>query len=312
LKRTLAIALSVAVVLTNAPAFASPTRDGQPVASSLAFPQQSPAQLQQMVAPIALYPDPLVAQILAASTYSDEVVEADRWLQQHPGLRGQQLANEVDKQPWDPSVKALTEFPSVLANMDRNLSWTSSLGQAYVNRPQDVMNAVQDMRRRAQSAGNLNSTPQQNVTAQGQIIAIQPTSPDVVYVPAYDPWLVYGPPLTAWPGWYAYPGLYVDTPGMIFGLGIGIGLFGGFAWGLHHWGFNWAHRTMVFNHSTFISHRTTFFNHRAVFNRSAFNHHGMVNHGFIHGMHFNHGGAARYALGGRSGFAGGFHGGGRR
>ena len=101
---------------------------------------QTPEQLQQLVAPIALYPDALVAQILAAATYPDQVVEADRWLQQHTDLKGEQLGNEVDQQPWDPSVKALVEFPSVLANMDKNLSWTSSLGDAYVNQEQDVMN----------------------------------------------------------------------------------------------------------------------------------------------------------------------------
>ena len=105
--------------------------------------QQTPEQLQQLVAPIALYPDALVAQILAAATYPDQVVEADRWLQQHPDLKGEQLGKEVDKQPWDPSVKALVEFPSVLANMDKNLSWTSSLGDAYVNQQKDVMDAVQ-------------------------------------------------------------------------------------------------------------------------------------------------------------------------
>ena len=101
------------------------------------------------MAPTALYPDALVAQILAAATYPDQVVEADRWLQQHADLKGQQLGQEVDKQPWDPSVKALVEFPSVLANMDKNLSWTSSLGDAYVNQQQDVMDAVQVMRDRA-------------------------------------------------------------------------------------------------------------------------------------------------------------------
>ena len=106
--------------------------------------QQSPQELQQLVAPIALYPDALVAQVLAASTYPTEIVEADRWMQSHSDLKGETLAAEVDKQPWDPSVKALTQFPSVLENMDKNLSWTSSLGDAYANQQQDVMDAVQD------------------------------------------------------------------------------------------------------------------------------------------------------------------------
>src|SRR5882672_5480355 len=122
------------------------------------------AELQQLVAPIALYPDALVAQILAAATYPEQIVEADRWMQQHGGLKGQQLAQEVDKEAWDPSVKALTEFPSVVANMDKNLSWTSALGDAYVNHEPDVMGAIQDMRRRAQAAGNLKTNSQTKVS----------------------------------------------------------------------------------------------------------------------------------------------------
>ena len=131
------------------------------------YTQQTPEQLQQLVAPIALYPDSLVAQILAASTFPEQVVEADRWVQANPDLKGDALGKAVDQQPWDPSVKALTAFPSVLGNMDKNLSWTSSLGDAYYNQQQDVMDAVQVMRQRAQDAGNLKTTPQQTVTTQG-------------------------------------------------------------------------------------------------------------------------------------------------
>src|SRR3984893_42578 len=133
--------------------------EAQATASALKL---SPQELQQLVAPIALYPDALVAQILAASTYPAEIVEADRWVQSHSNLKGEELAQEVDKQPWDPSVKALTQFPSVLGNMDKNLSWTSSLGDAYANQQQDVMSAVQVMRQRAQKAGNLETTSQEN------------------------------------------------------------------------------------------------------------------------------------------------------
>ena len=149
-------------------------------------------QLQQLVAPIALYPDELVAQVLAAATYPTEIVEANRWLQQNSSLKDAQLADAVDKQPWDPSVKALTQFPSVLANMDKNLSWTSSLGDAYFNHPQDVLNAVQVMRKRAQSAGTLKTTAQQTVTTKDQTTIIEPANPEVVYLPEYDPWVVYG------------------------------------------------------------------------------------------------------------------------
>src|ERR1035441_6987326 len=222
--------------------------------------QQTPEQLQRLVAPIALYPDSLVAQVLAASTFPDEVVEADRWAQAHPDLKGDALGQAVDQQPWDPSVKALTAFPSVLGNMDKNLSWTSSLGDAYYNQQQDVMDAVQGMRRRAQEAGNLKTTPQQTVGAQDSNISIEPARPDVVYVPAYDPWLVYGGPVMAWPGWYPYPGIWFGGPYLSWGGGFGIGWFGGFGWGWDHWGFDWHNRFAVYNHSRYYSRSNTFYN----------------------------------------------------
>src|SRR5450755_3507304 len=183
------------------------------------YTQQTADQLQQLVAPIALYPDSLVAQILAASTFPEQVVEADRWVQAHPDLKGDDLAKAVDQQPWDPSVKALTAFPTVLGNMDKNLSWASSLGDAYYNQQQDVMGAVQVMRQRAQAAGGLKTTSQQNVTTQGSTIVVEPASPQIVYVPAYNPWLVYGDPIVAWPGWYPYPGIWFGGPYLNFGVG---------------------------------------------------------------------------------------------
>ncbi|HTX24475.1 MAG TPA: DUF3300 domain-containing protein [Steroidobacteraceae bacterium] len=224
------------------------------------YVQQSPEQLQQLVAPIALYPDPLVAQVLAASTFPEQVVEADRWLQANPGLTGQALADAANRQPWDASVKALTAFPAVLGNMDRNLSWTSSLGDAYYNQPQDVMNAVQVMRQRAQAAGNLRTTPQQVVTTEGPAISIEPASPDVVYVPAFDPWVVYGAPVLAWPDWYAYPGIWFAGPYLSFGIGFPIAFFGGFGWGWSHWGFNWHDHAVLFDRRPYFSRSTTFFN----------------------------------------------------
>lgn len=231
-----------------------------PPAQAPRYAQQSPEQLQQLVAPIALYPDSLVAQILAASTFPEQVVQADRWLQAHPNLKGEALAQAVDQQPWDPSVKALTAFPSVLGNMDKNLSWTSSLGDAYYNQQQDVMDAIQVMRQRAQEAGNLKTTPQQVITTQGSTIIIEPASPDVVYVPAYDPWLVYGPPIVAWPGWYPYPGIWYGGPYLFFGIGFGIGFFGGFGWGWPYWGCNWNNRFIVYNHNRYYSGSRTFYN----------------------------------------------------
>jgi hypothetical protein len=176
------------------------------------YAQQTPEQLQRLVAPIALYPDSLVAQVLAAATFPEQIVEADRWVQAHPDLKGQELGQAVDQQPWDPSVKALAAFPSVLGNMDKNLSWTSSLGDAYYNQQQDVMDAVQVMRRKAQATGNLKTTPQQTVTTDGSDVEIAPAQPDVVYVPAYNPWQVYGYPIVAWPGWYPYPGIWFGGP----------------------------------------------------------------------------------------------------
>ena len=210
-KRALALALCGSVSLAAcAPAYATTSPGTRPPLRCrsrrrLLRPHRKPrTKCSSWSLRIALYPDSLVAQILAASTYPAEVVEAQRWIAQHHSLHGKQLADQVNTQSWDPSVKALTAFPSVLANMNSNLSWTSALGEAYVKDPQDVMNTVQDLRQRAEQAGNLRSTPQQTVSTQGQQIVIEPSDPDVVYVPQYDPWLAYGPPLVAWPSWYRY------------------------------------------------------------------------------------------------------------
>ena len=241
----------------NAPA--PPPQDAQ-AAPAPAYTQQSPEQIQQLVAPIALYPDSLVAQILAASTFPEQVVEADRWVQAHPDLKGADLGTAVDQQPWDPSVKALAAFPAVLGNMDKNLSWTSSLGDAYYNQQSDVMAAVQVMRRRAQEAGNLKTTPQQTVTTQDSNIDIEPASPDEVYIPAYNPWGVYGGPVMAWPGWYPYPGIWYGGPYLNFGLGFGIGWYGGFGWGWNHWGFNWRGGYGLYGGGRYYSRSNTFYN----------------------------------------------------
>ncbi len=231
-----------------------------PVDATPAYTPQSPDQLDQLVAPIALYPDSLVAQILAASTFPAQVVEADRWVQAHADLKGDALGQAIDQMPWDPSVKALCAFPTVLGNMDKNISWTSSLGDAYYNQQQDVMDAIQRMRRKAQAAGNLKETPQQTVQNQGDDVVIQPADPDVVYVPAYDPWAVYGYPIAPWPFWYNYPGIWFGGPYLSFGFGFPIGWFGGFGWGWGHWGFDWHNHYAVFNHNRYYSHSNTFYN----------------------------------------------------
>ena len=229
-------------------------------ASAPPYAQQSPEQLQRLVAPIALYPDSLVAQILAAATFPEQVVEADRWAQANPDLKGDALGKAVDQQPWDPSVKALTAFRSVLGNMDKNLSWASSLGDAYFNQQPDVMDAVQVMRRRAQAAGDLKTTSQQNVTMQGSTISVQPSDPEMVYVPAYNPWLVYGDPIMAWPGWYPYPGIWFGGPYLSFGMGFGIGRYGGFGWGWNNWGFNWGGGYARYGGGRYYSRSNTFYN----------------------------------------------------
>jgi uncharacterized membrane protein YgcG len=270
-KQSLAWLLSLSLLLVTLPlnlsaqdqdAQAAPQDDQAPAQDGQAPPyaQQTPEQLQRLVAPIALYPDSLVAQILAASTFPDQVVEADRWVQAHPDLKGQALGQAVDQQAWDPSVKALTGFPSVLGNMDKNLSWTSSLGDAYYNQQQDVMDAVQVMRRKARDAGALKNEQHEVVKDDGPNIDIEPADPDVVYVPAYDPWLIYGYPIVAWPGWYPYPGIWFGGPFFSFGLGFGIGWYGGFGWGWGHWGFNWGGRYAMFNNGRYYSRSNTFYN----------------------------------------------------
>jgi hypothetical protein len=296
-------------------------------------PPQSTQELDQLVAPIALYPDPLVAQILAGATHPTEIVEADRWLQQNPDLKEEALAKAVDAQSWDPSVKALTQFPGLLVMMDKNLSWTSSLGEAYVNEQQNVLDAVQAMRQRAQQAGNLKSTQQESVTADGNSIEIEPADPQVVYVPEYDPWVVYGDPLAYYPGWIGVPGFYYDGPGIWFGAGIGIGLYGGFGWGWHSWGTDWHRHDLTHGDHPYVAHSREFGDHSAFGGgRAGFDHGGGSNRGSSYhyaggsgqfhggassGTHssafsgFNHGGDARaFSSRGRASFGGGFHGGG--
>jgi hypothetical protein len=299
------------------------------------LPQQSTQELEQLVAPIALYPDPLVAQILAGATQPTEIVEADRWLQQNPDLKGAALATAVDAQSWDASVKALTQFPGLIGMMDKNLSWTSSLGEAYVNGQQPVLDAVQAMRQRAQQAGNLNSTQQESVTTDGNSIDIEPADPQLVYVPEYDPWVVYGDPLDYYPGWIDVPGFYYDGPGIWFGLGIGIGLYGGFGWGWHHWGTDWHRHDLTHGDHPYEPHSREFGHHADSGGRGTgdhgFDHGGSHGGGSLghaggsgafhdsgsHGMHssafsgFNHGGNAQaFSSRGRASFGGGFHGGG--
>ena len=255
----LSLALLFAAWPQRLPAYQDAQDPNQPPQQQQ-YAQQTPEELQQLVAPIALYPDSLVAQILAASAFPEQVVEADRWVQANPNLKGDALGQAVDQQPWDPSVKALAAFPSVLGNMDKNLSWTSSLGDAYYNQQPEVMDAVQAMRRRAQQAGNLKTTPQQTVTTQDSNISVEPVDPDEVFVPAYDPWAAYGDSIVGWPGWYPYPGIWYEGPYLSFGAGFGIGFYGGYGWGWHHWGSDWHNRLVIHDHDRYYSRSNTFYN----------------------------------------------------
>ena len=243
---------------------ATPQTNSAPVPAPL-----SSDQLDALVAPIALYPDALVAQVLAAAANPDQVAYADDWLSQNKGLAGTSLTQAVDGQSWDPSVKALTEFPSVLDNMAHNLSWTSSLGQAFANQQADVMVAVQTMRAKAQSAGTLQSNSQISVVQQSpSTIVIQPANPQVVYVPQYNPAVVYGAAVEV--PMYVPPPIPVASVGLYFGTGISIGASysgggwsGGFGWGWHAWNVNWGGGwggggggTVIFNNNTYINNRT--------------------------------------------------------
>ena len=207
-------------------------------------------ELDSLVSPIALYPDALVAQILSAATYPDQVAVADYWLQQNKDLTGNALMQAVNKQSWDPSVKALTQFPSILDNMAKNLSWTSQLGEAYHNQQSEVMSAVQTLRKQAKDAGNLKSTPQQTVKVESQgsqqVIVIQPSNPQIVYVPQYNPAVVYGTPYAA-PGYST--GALVATGLLSFGAGIAVGAMmsdGCCGWGYSSWNCNWYHANIYY------------------------------------------------------------------
>src|ERR1700746_1183807 len=200
----------------------------------------APQELDSLVAPIALYPDPLLAQTLAASTYPLEVIQLQQWMNNNKNLQGKALADAVAKQPWDPSVQSLVEFPDVVQRMAGNVQWTTDLGNAFLAQQSDVMDAVQRMRAKAQGTGNLTTNAQQAVetqTVEGgkQVIVVEQANPDVVYVPSYDPQVVYGAPPPAYPYYpYTYPG-YVPGTALAWGAGIALGAA---AWGA--WGGSWG------------------------------------------------------------------------
>ncbi len=254
LKQILAFVLAWGMVIVTSPAYATPPQD----APSAPIPA---SQIDSLVAPIALYPDALVAQVLAASTYPNEVVEADQWLKDHNNLQGDALAQAVNQQSWDPSVQALTQFPSVLDQMANNLSWTSALGDAFYNQQADVMASVQRLRAQAKAAGNLKSTSQMTVVQQSpQTIVIQPANPQVVYVPTYNPTVVYGTPYSP-PGYST--GALVATGLISFGVGMAVGaaMSGSCCgWGWNNWNSNWHGGTVVYNRNVYVSHSNVYAN----------------------------------------------------
>ena len=268
LRGSCAIVTSGALVLSTFPAVA---QDQPPPGAQLpppgaaqqppqpAAPQLGQAELEKLVAPIALYPDDLVAQILTASTYPIEVVQASRWVSAHPNVHGNALQDAMQQEQWDPSVKGLTAVPQVLAMMNDKLDWTQQLGEAFLAQPNDVSNAVQQLRAKAQANGNLKSSDRIRVRRVAppepppvpipvdvdsallppppppEYIVIEPVDPGVYYVPIYDPYVVYGP--WVWP---AYRPFYWYPPGYVVGaavIGFGVGFVVGSAlWCHYNWG----------------------------------------------------------------------------
>ena len=300
--------------------------DQAPPPPDQAPPQQwnalSPDQLNQLVAPIALYPDSLVAQVLAAATYPSQVSDADNFVHANQGAPPDQLAQMADGQPWDPSVKALTAFPSVLDNMTKNLDWTTQLGNAYYNQPQDVMSAVQADRQQAYDSGKLRSTPQLAVDYQPSDIVIQPVNPAVVYVPYYNPWAVWGWG-RPWFAWYAPPpppGFFMGVGiGFGFGFGIAVGAWSHWGWGWGHWGMGWGpHPFIAYNHITYVSRSVTVINHGYYghFDRNpgarAWNYHAAVTahaawHSNAYARGYNAGARNGFNAGARAGYNNGYN-----
>jgi len=254
-------ALNIVCILLLLPAGAFLVAQEPPPPPEQAPPEQagppaqalSPDQLSNLVAPVALYPDSLLSQVLVAATYPLEIVEAGQWLQQNRNLRGAQLVEAARQQNWDASIQALVVFPDVITRLNSDIRWTTDLGNAFLAQQADVMNAVQRLRAQASQTGRLKSNSQVTVTTQTQggqaAIEIQPANPQVVYVPVYNPAYMWGPPVYGF-----YPPLYYPDIGFGFGFGSGIyigGFFGGLGWGGWGWGPNWFGNSIYVNNSFF-------------------------------------------------------------
>src|SRR5437868_8521691 len=246
------ILLVVVLTLVIAPGDTMPTVPFPPSAPSQSGDQVSkipPDQLDSLVAPIALYPDPLLAQTLAASTYPLEIIQLQQWLAKHPKLKEKELADAVAKQSWDPSIQAMAALPDVVKRLADDIQWTTDLGNAFLAQQSDVMDAVQRMRKKAQDTGNLKSSEQQKVETKviesKSVIVVEQANPQVVYVPSYDPVVVYGPPVYPYPPIYYPPaGYYAAGMAISFGLGIAMGAAWGGGWG---WGAGWGNNQINMN-----------------------------------------------------------------
>ena len=246
-----AVLLCLALISSGYPvAFATPTQSQAPAAATDAkIPND---QLDSLVAPIALYPDPLLSQILVASTYPLEIVQLGQWIQKNSKMPPDKMAEAVKKEDWDPSVQGLVVLPDVVKNLSENIKWTTDLGNAFLAQQQDVMDAVQRMRAKAKQSGNLKTTEQQKVETKvvetKEVIVVQPAKTEVIYVPSYNPTVVYGPPVYPYPP-YPYPpppppGAYVAGMAVAFGVGMMVGA----AWhGGYGYGCGWGHNNVTVN-----------------------------------------------------------------
>ena len=256
--RELTAVLCVAVLtLGSAPPAASQTQPSPPAAEQAAAKLPTD-QLDSLVAPIALYPDPMLSQVLVASTYPLEVIQLKQWMDQHKDLKDKALADAVEKQDWDPSIQSLAGLPDVVKLLSENIKWTTDLGNAFLAQQNDVMEAVQRMRKKAQDNGNLKSNEQQKVEVKTveskQVIVVEQANPQVVYVPSYNPTVVYGAPVYAYPPIaYPPPGYYAAGMAISFGVGVAMGAF----WGGGGWGYNcgWGgnNNVTINNNNNFVN-----------------------------------------------------------
>src|SRR5271165_6719338 len=255
--RELAAIICIGALVPGNPALAAAQTQLPDAPSAQAAAKIPPEQLDSLVAPIALYPDPLLSQTLVASTYPLEVVQLQQWLAQHKDLKDKALVDAVEKQDWDPSIQSLAGLPDVVKLLADNIKWTTDLGNAFLAQQSDVMDAVQRMRKKAQDAGNLKSTEQQKVEVKTvesqQVIVIEQANPQVIYVPSYNPTVVYGAPVYPYPPiYYPPPGYYAAGMAISFGVGIAMGAAWGGGWG---YGCGWGG-----NNNVYVNHNNNFVN----------------------------------------------------